>query len=159
MNHTTTKLRYAVKAIPTDVAVRVRQTLTDDFGNRLSVSASDACAPCRHCLRLSVPGEPLILFAYRPFETPGPYAEIGPVFIHAESCPAYADRERFPGDFRTRVLTMRGYNEGGTIETAELSAAGDPDATLERLLSDERVRFVHVRNPAWGCYDFQVDRA
>ena len=138
--------------------MRLRATQRDDFGNSIRAFTSDGPVPCRHCLRLSAPGERVILVAYRPFETGGPYAEIGPVFIHEDPCPAYEERRCFPADFRMRVMTMRGYNEGGTIEAAELSEAGRPEATLERLFANERVRFVHVRNPAWGCYDFQVER-
>jgi hypothetical protein len=153
-----TQLRYQVTPIPAEFAARIRTELVDDFGNRLTVWDSDSPAPCRHCLRMSRPGERLIVFAYRPFGRSGPYAEIGPIFIHADGCETYADRENFPEDFAPRVLTMRAYNNEGTIEIAELSQAGAPEATLARLFANERVRFVHVRNPAWGCYDFQVDR-
>ncbi len=152
-------LRYSIRPIPTSLATRVRETLTDDFGNALTVWESDSPAPCRHCLRVAAAGERLIVFAYRPFDGGGPYAEVGPVFIHADACAAYGDHQLFPQDFVQRLLTMRGYNERGTIETAELSQPGDPEASLERLFSHERVRFVHVRNPAWGCFDFRVDRA
>lgn len=150
--------RFRVAPISSELATRIRRTLRDDFGNHLVVVEHQSPAPCRQCLSLSQPGEHLIVFAYRPFSTPGLYAEIGPVFIHARECTPYVVRGVFPPDFRQRVLTMRGYNERGTIETAELSAPGEPEASLERLFSDDNVKFVHVRNPAWGCFDFQVDR-
>ena len=154
---TTTRVRFSISAIPTDVAARIRTTLVDDFGNQLVARAVDS-APCRHCLRITKPGEDLIVFAYQPFTSVGPYAEVGPVFVHAAPCEAYAHRDSFPEDFRKRILTMRGYNAEGTIETAELSDAGNPEATIERLFSNERLSFIHVRNPAWGCYDFRIDR-
>jgi hypothetical protein len=154
---TSTRLRFSISPIPTTVVDRIRQTLVDDFGNNLTVSQSDP-APCRHCLRITQSGERLVVFAYCPFENSGPYAEVGPVFVHADRCESYDDHDRFPEDFRPRVLTMRGYNEDGLIETAELSGASNPEASIEHLFSNERVRFIHVRNPAWGCYDFRVDR-
>jgi uncharacterized protein DUF1203 len=154
---TSTRLRFSISPIPTAVVDRIRQTLVDDFGNHLTVSQSDP-APCRHCLRITQPGERLVVFAYCPFENSGPYAEVGPVFVHADRCESYDDRNRFPDDFRQRVLTMRGYNQDGLIEAAELSGSGNPEALIEHLFSNERVRFIHVRNPAWGCYDFRVDR-
>lgn len=154
---TATRVRFSISAIPTDIADRIRTTLVDDFGNQLMARPEDS-APCRHCLRITKPGEHLIVFAYQPFAKVGPYAEVGPVFVHAASCKWYANRDTFPEDFRKRILTMRGYNAEGTIETAELSEAGNPEATIERLFSNERVRFIHARNPAWGCYDFRIDR-
>jgi Protein of unknown function (DUF1203) len=149
---------FSVAAIASAVADRVRETLEDGFGNTLEVWESDP-VPCRHCLQITASGEPVILFAYRPFDSSGPYAEIGPVFVHARRCERYADTRIFPQDFRERVLTMRGYNAAGRIETAELSAPGRPEESIARLFTNERVRFIHVRNPSWGCYDFRVDRS
>jgi len=154
---TATRVRFSISAIPADIADRIRTTLVDDFGNQLVARPADS-APCRHCLRITKPGEHLIVFAYQPFTSGGPYAEVGPVFVHAAPCEAYDHRDTFPEGFRTRILTMRGYNDQGTIETAELSEAGNPEATIERLFSNERVSFIHARNPAWGCYDFRIDR-
>ena len=149
---------FHIRPIGADVADRIRRTLKDDFGNALSVQAVDEPAPCRVCLRRSNAGERLILFAYRPFESSGPYAEVGPVFIHADACQPYSEQDRFPEDYVERTLTMRGYNDRGTIQTAELSVPGAPEASLAHLFADERVRFVHVRNPTWGCYQFAVER-
>jgi Protein of unknown function (DUF1203) len=156
---TSVALDIRIVPLSAELTQRVRQTLTDDFGNHLAVWQCDSPAPCRSCLRLSRIGEPLIVFAHRPFDFVGPYAEVGPIFIHANPCEPYADVWRFPPDFAQRRLTMRGYNDRGTIQDADLSQPGDPEATLARLFADERVRFVHVRNPAWGCYDFAVRRA
>jgi Protein of unknown function (DUF1203) len=149
---------FSIAAIESAVADRVRETLQDDFGNALEIWESDP-VPCRHCLRITATGEPVILFAYRPFDFDGPYAEIGPVFVHARACDRYAETDVFPEDFRERVLTMRAYNDGGRIEAAQLSAPGRPEHSIARLFANERVCFIHVRNPAWGCYDFRVDRS
>ncbi len=156
------RFRYA--AIPTEVAQRIRSTLRDDFRNELRVWISDAEGnPCRHCLRMTRPGDRLILFAYRPFATSGPYAETGPIFIHADACARYDGRSGFPEDFTVRALTLRAYGntERGDISIvdAEVSQPGCASQGLTRLFAAERVQFVHARNQAWGCYDFRIDRA
>jgi hypothetical protein len=151
--------RCSITPIATELAQRIRRTRFDDYGNQLAVWVSDSAAPCRHCLRVAPAGSALIVFAYSPFSTRGPYSEVGPVFVHADACERYDASDRFPSDFRDRALTMRGYNDRGTIEAAQLSKAGAPEATIDALFADERVRFIHVRNPAWGCFDFQVERA
>lgn len=158
MISTRIRRKYLIIAIPTAVAERVRETLEDDQGNRLAIRTPDRGVPCRHCLRITQPGERVIALAYRPFDPGGPYAEVGPIFVHAQPCRSYGEDDRFPEDFRKRVLALRGYNNEGTIEEALLSEAGDPESSLDTLFANERVRFVHVRNPAWGCYDFQVER-
>ena len=40
--------------------------------------------PCRHCLRPVAAGEPFLLLSHRPFPSPQPYAEQGPIFLHAD---------------------------------------------------------------------------
>lgn len=149
---------YRHSGIPREVASRVRETMRDEFGNELFVWEHEAGAPCRQCLRISRPGEPLILFAYRPFETHNPYAEVGPVFIHAHACETYADQEQFPADFAARTLTLRAYDERGWIVDGVVATPEAREAALARLFALDGVRFVHVRNPGWGCYDFRIER-
>lgn len=149
-----------IRALPTAVAQRIRATMVDDFGNALTIAESpDGGAPCRHCLRRSTDGERLILFAHRPFDSGGPYAEVGPVFIHAHECARYAATSIFPPAFAERTLTLRAYDDRGDIASAEVAPPGAWDGVLAGMFENERVRFVHVRNPAWGCYDFAVERS
>lgn len=161
MTNPTARAGLRVRGIDTALADRIRATLADDFGNTLHVWTNDAprSNPCRHCLRLTDPGEDLILFALCPFDTTGPYAEAGPVFVHANPCEPYAAYDRFPPDFLERSLTLRAYDAEGRIRDAEVAPPGGSGVALDRLFVDERVLFVHVRNPAWGCYDVRVDRA
>ncbi len=42
--------------------------------------------PCRHCLRNVEAGRDYLILAYRPFPALQPYAETGPIFLHAEPC-------------------------------------------------------------------------
>jgi hypothetical protein len=151
-------------ALPTALVQQVRATMRDETGNALSAWVSDEDGnPCRHCLRLTKAGERLILFTHRPFETPGPYAESGPVFVHADPCERYDPQGGIPRDFLDRSLTLRSYGSTDrgalSIVDAVVAAPGDAEGALGHLFADERVQFVHVRNPAWGCYDFRVERS
>ncbi len=158
MKTTVVTARHRCRGIPTEVAERVRTTMTDEFGNKLTVSENTTSGnPCRHCVRLTLPGERMILFAYRPFDTRGPYAEIGPVFVHAQACEAYDCRE-FPADFLARPLTLRAYDAAGSIVHAEVAPPHGSSVVLGRLFAVESVEFVHARNPSWGCYDFRIER-
>jgi Protein of unknown function (DUF1203) len=141
------------------LAQRVRTTLRDEHGNALEIWTSDDHGnPCRSCLRVTPRGSRLILFAHRPFTTDGPYAEIGPIFVHADACAPYAQTDRFPDDFRGRRLTLRAYDPRGHIHDATLADGVDAERVLERFFDSDDIAEVHVRNPAWGCYDFRVVR-
>jgi hypothetical protein len=143
-----------------DETVRaVRETLHDAHGNALHVQTSnDDSAPCRSCLRVTPRGTRLILFAHRPFSTSGPYAETGPVFVCADACEPYRANDVFPPDFRSRKLVFRAYDTEGSIHDATLAHGADAERTLAELFASDAVRTVHVRNPAWGCFDFAVER-
>jgi Protein of unknown function (DUF1203) len=152
------RVRYI--PIEQDVVDRVRGTLRDDHGNGLEVWTADSDGnPCRSCLRLTPAASRLILFAHRPFTTGGPYAETGPVFIHAEPCARYKRTGEFPPDFRARTLTFRAYDTQGRIHDATVADGVDAERILQRLFATDEVAVVHVRNPVWGCYDFRVERA
>jgi hypothetical protein len=150
----------ALRFLPIDdeIVDGIRAALRDAHGNGLQVRISDDPAPCRSCLRIAPAGTRLILFAHRPFTTNGPYAEIGPVFIHADRCAPYREPQRFPADFRGRTLVFRAYDADGEIHDATLAAGAAAEETLQQLFADPAVTAVHVRNPAWGCFDFAVAR-
>ncbi|HMD03101.1 MAG TPA: DUF1203 domain-containing protein [Candidatus Baltobacteraceae bacterium] len=123
------------------------------------VAGSERGGPCRHCLRESQPGERLALTGYRPFDAPNPYAETGPIFLHADGCERYAAQSVLPENYRTRPLVLRAYDARHWIADAKLAAPGAFEETLAALLAGEGVSYVHARHVAYGCYAFRVERA
>lgn len=99
---TTTTLALAYLPIPDEVAATARRTLRDSFGHELRIERNQA--PCRSCLRISKAPEDLILLSYQPLPDMNPYAEIGPIFVHARACAPY-DAAEFPADVRHRSYT------------------------------------------------------
>ncbi len=150
-----TSLRY--EAIPDEVAWEAHETLRDAFGHVLSIVTTEA--PCRSCLRVSREPEPMILFSYRPLDDTGPYAEVGPIFIHAGACRRYRDGATFPPDFLDRRLVLRAYDRAGAIFDATVAEPGLAPAVASAFLTDDRVAQVHVRHASYTCYDFRIVRA
>jgi Protein of unknown function (DUF1203) len=103
---------YRVVPLPTDVAETARRTAQAGARDHAHVTAdSPAGFPCRHCLRWARPGEQLVLFPYASIPPGRPYAETGPIFIHAQPCPRYEGNGEYPADFRNgrviRATTQR----------------------------------------------------
>jgi len=116
-------------------------------------------APLRCCLRDSRPGERLALVRVAPPGPTGPYAETGPVFLHADGCDGPEDAG-YPAEFEARTQVLRCYGHDGRILGGEVAPAGsDHLALAERLLADEDVAFVHTRNVVFGCYMLTLRRA
>ncbi len=117
--------------------------------------------PCRRCLRDGEVGEAMLLFSHSPFQTTGPYAERGPVFVHARACvaPDLAVDE-LPEVTRVRQqVVARAYTHDGAIHDAALVDAPDAAVALRTFFEDARVAFVHVRSVTYGCFTYAVERA
>lgn len=143
--------------IPAEIAREARTLRRDRFGHALSVTTTQA--PCRLCLRISKSLEELILLSYQPSKDTGPYAEIGPIFIHAQECEPYAELQQFPKDFAARRLVLRAYGYDGCIADAEIVDSGGAPACAAQFLSDPAIEEVHVRHVSYTCYDFKIVRA
>lgn len=118
--------------------------------------------PCRHCLDDVAAGEPFLIAAYRPFPRPQPYAEIGPIFLHAEPCPRRGETPDLPPVLaaRERVL-MRGYGADDRIVygTGQVVPTAELPESAARLLGRGDVDYVHVRSASNNCYTCRIERA
>jgi hypothetical protein len=148
---------YRVDAIPAAQLDRIRRTGADEAGNAFApFTADEPGAPLRCCLREARAGERIALIAFRPAGGTGPYAEIGPVFVHADECPGYADPQALPIEFRHRRQVLRSYNCAGRIEDAVLVDGEAAEDGLAELFANPDVTVVHARNVLFGCYLYAI---
>lgn len=145
--------------VPAADLERIRRDRRDDFGNELVERAAEAGFPLRCCLRLSAEGERIALIAFRPSPLGGPYAEVGPVFVHTGACPGHPAAEVFPADFAGRRAVLRPYDADGLMLAGLVAEPGQSLDELEKLFTNPRVASVHVRNVVAGCWNFSVCRA
>jgi hypothetical protein len=118
--------------------------------------------PCRHCLTDIAAGEPYLILAHRPFAEPQPYAEQGPIFLHAEPCQRYQDNGGVPPLFLERAgYLIRGYGTDDRIVygTGRIVAPKLMVGAAEEMLADQRVAYIHVRSASNNCYQARIDRA
>ena len=120
--------------------------------------ACEPDVPLRCCLRKSLPGEPVWLLRYSPPFGKGPYAEVGPVFLHVE-CPDPPALDRLPQEMLAASRILRSYNAAGQIHDGEVVEPGSFDRVVERLFDDPEVDAVQVRSVSHGCFLFAVTSA
>jgi hypothetical protein len=162
--------RIQVHAIDAPAASQLRER--DDAGHRPRLLTDvEGGSPLRCCLRRSRPGEQVALVSFAPLRRwarrtgadPGPYDELGPVFIHPSPCDGPA-RDGFPADYLGARWLLRAYRADGTIlrgqlaEGADVAGAAAAEKVLARLLSDPDVAIAHVRAVEFGCFQFEVSR-
>ena len=150
-------------AMPTEEARALQSGGPDAHGQAPERQISDGDGvPCRHCLTRVAGGEPYLVLAYRPFPDDQPYAETGPIFIHADACPRFDGGDAVPEILTERPeFVMRGYDARDRI-VYESCAVIPGDELVEgagRLLEIPRVEYLHVRARASTCYQCRVERA
>ncbi|GAA1230608.1 DUF1203 domain-containing protein [Kitasatospora nipponensis] len=173
---TTSLAVYEVRPIAPEVLTELRRR--DDAGREPVHSVDErGGSPLRCCLTRALPGAQIALLGYAPLrrwaaETgadPGPYDEVGPVFVHAEAadCPGAEPGPRYPVALHRGDRVLRAYDRRGRIlrgvlvEPDDETDPGAPiaDEVLSAMFSDPEVALVHVRAVGFGCFQHEVRRA
>ncbi len=154
MNHS----NYRIVPLTSEVAEAARQAAGAGASDHATMIADSATGyPCRHCLRWAEPGERVILFPFASVPRGRPYAETGPVFVHAEPCERYANTKTYPPAFRmNRVLRV--YDSSYDMIDAVVVNGEGAEAVIEKLLENPETEFIHVRSATRGCYTMGIER-
>ena len=150
---------YRVVPLPTEFADAARRAAQAGARDHACVMVDSPTGyPCRHCLRWAQPGEQVILFPYASIPAGCPYAEMGPIFVHAQPCPRYELTEQYPADFRGgRVI--RAYDREQNMIAGEIVNGRKPETVIENLFENPETEFIQVRSADRGCYTFGIERA
>ncbi|MCB1386040.1 MAG: DUF1203 domain-containing protein [Nitratireductor sp.] len=150
-------------AIDTPTVRRLQTGSTDAYGNTPVRRLSDGKGvPCRHCLKPVRAGEAYLTLSYSPFSEAQPYAETGPIFLHADPCERAEEDAAMPAMFHAsnHAYILRGYDgrDWITYDVAEVVA---PDMLEERaaaMLGRADVAYLHMRSSRFNCYQCRIER-
>ncbi|HEX7030638.1 MAG TPA: DUF1203 domain-containing protein [Gammaproteobacteria bacterium] len=149
---------FRIVSLPREIAAAARTSRLDAFGNEPVRVLDGGRHQCRQCLRLSQPGEPVLLIAHRPFSSRQPYAETGPVFVHERDCESYPHIHAWPSGFPRDKVVLRAYDERERIAGAQAVGGRRVEDVIDEMLNDEKIAFLHARNLGYGCYMFRIER-
>ena len=151
------------RAMPTDEARQFQAGWLDAYGLKPEMKVSDGDGvPCRHCLCDVGEGETYLILAYRPFPELQPYAETGPIFLHAEPCERAADAVEIPPMLAKREAHLiKGYGADDRIVygTGRIVPSPELETAAADILARDGVAYVHVRSSVNNCYTCRIDRA
>jgi hypothetical protein len=117
--------------------------------------------PCRHCLRPVATGEPFLILSHRPFPSPQPYAEQGPIFLHAEACARHLPSAEVPAMLASEHYLVRGYGADDRIVygSGQIVPTGQIVGAAEAMFADPRLAYIHVRSATNNCFQCRLERA
>ena len=125
------------------------------------VVVDEACSyPCRRCLRDAEPGEEVVPLSYDPFDDDAAtaYRQPGPIFVHEKPC-THEPSDELPDQLTRRLLSVRSFAPDHAMSGGVVIQGVDLRETVERLLADESVAYLHVHNAGPGCFATRIDRA
>jgi Protein of unknown function (DUF1203) len=150
-------------ALDTQTVCALQSGGRDAYGNMPEKCVSDGGAiPCRHCFRPVAEGETYLVLAHRPFASEQPYAETGPIFLHAKECNRAPESRSLPSMFHFGgSYILRGYRQDDWInyKVAEVVEARRTDDIAASMLSQDNVAYLHMRSSRFNCYQARIERA
>ncbi|HEY6430519.1 MAG TPA: DUF1203 domain-containing protein [Acetobacteraceae bacterium] len=114
--------------------------------------------PCRVSLTDSEPGDELLLVNYEHHPVASPYRMRFAIYVRQGET-TFDAVDIVPEQLRIRSLAVRAFDSAAMLTSAELIDGRALEATIERLLADDRADYLHIHYAAPGCYAARVDRA
>jgi hypothetical protein len=149
-------------ALDSETVAALRQGAPDANGQLPERMVSDGGGnPCRHCLDDIAEDAPMLVLAHRPFPAPQPYAELGPIFLHAEGCPRYDEAAGVPAMFlRRESILLRGYGADDRIVygTGKVIPTEEIASLAAYLFERPEIAYIHLRSASNNCYQCRIER-
>lgn len=156
-----TSIRF--EALPSDIANAYRRGEPDSYGLRPERRISDGGGvPCRHCLRQVSAGDAYLIVAHRPFPALQPYAETGPIFLHAEACERHMPSDALPPvlhDSPDFIVRGYGFDDRIVYGTGAVVPIEQITERASALFGSAEVAYLHVRSARNNCYQCRIDRS
>jgi hypothetical protein len=115
--------------------------------------------PDRIEMRDLEPGETTLLLNYvhQPAETP--YKASHAIFVREGATSRYEAIDEVPQLFRTRMISLRAFDEAGEMVGADLVDGREIEPLIAGFLADPHVSYLHAHYAKHGCYAGRIERA
>lgn len=114
--------------------------------------------PCRVSLEDAELGDEVILLPFQHHDVRSPYQSSGPVFIRKGVKTANLKINQIPEMLLHRTLSLRAYDSKAMMIDARTIAGTQLAITIQNLLDNPDVGYIHVHNAGPGCYNCRIDR-
>jgi len=129
------------------------------LGGQRMVADEKPGFPCRVSLVDAEPGEEVVLIPFTHHDVASPYRASGPIFVRVKANTAQLKVNEIPTLLRSRLLSLRGYDQGAMMVTADVVEGDELEQHISRMFGDQRVEYLQVHNARPGCFNCEIRRA
>ncbi|WP_460448167.1 DUF1203 domain-containing protein [Alsobacter sp. SYSU BS001988] len=115
--------------------------------------------PDRIEMREARPGETVLLLNHVCQPAPSPYRATHAIYVREGAETAYDRTGEVPEVMRSRLLSVRAYDEAGMMLDADVVDGREVEPLIARLFGNPAVAYLHAHNARRGCYSGRIDRA
>ncbi|WP_062119341.1 DUF1203 domain-containing protein [Aureimonas sp. AU40] len=115
--------------------------------------------PDRITLREVPVGETVLLVNHVSMPEPTPYRASHAIFIWEGASERYDAIGAVPEVMRRRLLSLRGFDEGGLLLEADVVEGAGIETVISRLFANPSIATIHVHNAKQGCFSGRIERA
>jgi hypothetical protein len=115
--------------------------------------------PCRVSLTDADIGDELLLLPFAHQSASSPYKSSGPIFVRKAAKPACIAADAVPDYVRTRLISVRAYDEGHLMTDALVCDGDDTASAIQNMFTRDDIAYIHLHNAKRGCFSCTAIRA
>jgi hypothetical protein len=104
-------------------------------------------------------GESVLLVNYTHLPVDTPFRSSYAIYVREGARDPYDRTNEVPEQFRSRVLSLRAFDESGMLRDGDIVDGGSVEGLIERLLSSPETAYIHAHYAKYGCFAARIDRA
>ena len=114
--------------------------------------------PDRITLRDIPIGETALLLNHVSLNVSSPYRATHAIFVRQGATNRYDEVDHVPEVLRSRLLSLRAFDEEGMMQMADVVEGTGIEAVIERMFEKPTVHTIHAHNARQGCFAARIDR-
>jgi hypothetical protein len=114
--------------------------------------------PCRVSLTDRALGEKVLLVNHVSHDVANPYRASHAIFVTEGATEPAEFVDEVPPVFKTRILSLRGFDEQGMMADAILTQPGEAEEGIRRLFANPEIATIHAHNATRGCFSAKIER-
>ena len=154
-------MHFRIRGLPAQAFTELFSLSDAELAERLAVRRKvdeEHGFPCRISLTDAKVGDEVILVNYEHLAVATPYRSRHAIYVRPGET-QFDAVDTVPDMLRRRLLSLRGFDAGGMMTSADVVEGRDLESAITRQLADPHTAYLHAHIARPGCYAAHIERA